>query len=245
MRQGTLFGSTEKRQRTASEEPESDRTESRSFLPLAARMRPESVEQFSGQHQAISFLQPFLESGSVLPSLILWGPPGCGKTTFLRLLAKFRGADYMFKSTSAVTATTPELKKILEASEKDQKTWKRATCLFIDEVHRLNRAQQDVLLPYVEHGLVLLGATTENPSFSMNGAILSRAKVVVFEQLKNDQVIELLRRAVQDPRGLNGKVEISESILERITEMVDGKQERREEKREEKRKKREERERES
>jgi putative ATPase len=191
--------------------------------PLANRVRPSSPTDFVGQANAIVFLSTFLEPKSFLPSLIIWGPPGCGKTTYIKLIARMRSEDFLFKSCSAVSTGAPELKKILTAAERDAVSWKRQTCLFVDEIHRLNKMQQDVLLPHVEDGgVILLGATTENPSFSLNTAVLSRCKVVKFSALETEQVVKILARALADQSGFGGEIVIEEKILWKIAQISDG-----------------------
>ncbi len=191
------------------------------LMPLAARMRPQSLTDFRGQGEAVPLLAPLLEHGFQLPSLILWGGPGSGKTSFMRLLARARATDYIFKSCSAVTTGAPELRKLMEEAARNRVTFRKQTALFVDEIHRLNKAQQDVLLPFVEDGLVLLGATTENPSFALNTAVLSRSKVVPFHALRRDDVLELLRRALREDTALAG-VSVAEDLLGQIADMADG-----------------------
>ena len=160
--------------------------------PLADRLRPQKLTDVAGQSHILSADAPLgrMVSGKRLASLILWGPPGCGKTTIARLLAKEVGL--YFDPVSAVASGVADLRKIFEAAE-GRRASGQGTLLFIDEIHRFNRAQQDVLLPYVEDGTVtLVGATTENPSFELNGALLSRCQVLVLNRLDDAALEELL-----------------------------------------------------
>ncbi len=163
--------------------------------PLADRMRPESLDQIAGQQHLLgpeAPLRKMIASGHI-SSFILWGPPGCGKTTLARILAKTTNMHYI--ALSAVFSGISDLKKAF-AEAKIQRTAGRGTLLFVDEIHRFNRTQQDGFLPYVENGTVtLVGATTENPSFELNSALLSRCKVFVMNRLDDDALEELIRRA--------------------------------------------------
>lgn len=162
--------------------------------PLSEILRPQSISEIIGQSQILGIDAPLAQmiAAKSLSSMILWGPPGVGKTTIARLLAK--EASYEFLPISAVFSGVSDLKKAFETAQTFQKMGKR-TLLFVDEIHRFNRAQQDGFLPYVESGLVtLVGATTENPSFELNGAVLSRARVFVLEHLGNDELNQLISR---------------------------------------------------
>ncbi len=192
--------------------------------PLAERMRPRTLDEVVGQGHLVgpdSPLRHAAERGR-LPSLVLWGPPGTGKTTIAGLLAEAGGARFV--PFSAVTGGVPELRKLLAEAEA-QRRLGRATVLFVDEIHRFNRAQQDVLLPHVERGTVtLLGATTENPSFALTGALLSRARVERLEPLGEEDLLVLLGRALHDEKRGLGRlgVAIEEEVFAAIAERAGG-----------------------
>src|SRR5437868_8488148 len=181
---------------------DSEERASPAMAPLAARMRPRTFEEFVGQDHLVGpgrALRRAIESDR-LPSVILWGPPGTGKTTLAAVIARVTKAH--FSPISAVTAGVADLRKIVAAAKARGVRGER-TILFIDEIHRFNKAQQDVILPYVEDGTVtLIGATTENPSFEVNSALLSRARVVVLRALDDAQLTQLVERALRDERGL-------------------------------------------
>ena len=163
--------------------------------PLADRMRPETLEDFVGQRHILDPGKPLRQQieRDELASMILWGPPGSGKTTLATIVAHKTRSDFV--KFSAVLAGIREIKEVMAAAEKNRH-YGRRTVLFIDEIHRFNKAQQDAFLPYVERGdVVLIGATTENPSFEVNSALLSRAKVYMLSPLSTDEILTLLERA--------------------------------------------------
>jgi putative ATPase len=174
--------------------------------PLAARMRPTTLDEFVGQQDTLGPGRPLrraIESDAI-PSMVLWGPPGTGKTTFAEIVAHLTGA--YFERLSAVSAGVADLRRVVAESQTRRRSGRR-TVLFVDEIHRFNKAQQDAILPYVEDGTVtLIGATTENPSFEVNAALLSRTRVFVFSSLSDDDVGTIVDRAMSDPqRGLGDR----------------------------------------
>ena len=192
--------------------------------PLAERMRPRTLDEMVGQRRLLapgSALRRAIESGHV-HSMILWGPPGCGKTTLALLLAKYSDAD--FRAISAVLSGLPEVRQVLaEAGHRFAEG--RRTVLFVDEVHRFNKAQQDAFLPHIERGTILfVGATTENPSFELNSALLSRCRVHVMDAVSVDDIMQALRHALDDTeRGLGGRgLRISDAALREIAGAADG-----------------------
>nr|WP_295377627.1 replication-associated recombination protein A [Pseudoxanthomonas sp.] len=192
--------------------------------PLAERMRPRTLDEMVGQRRLLapgSALRRAVESGRV-HSMILWGPPGCGKTTLALLLAQY--ADAEFQAISAVLSGLPDVRAVLaEAAQRFAEG--RRTVLFVDEVHRFNKAQQDAFLPHIERGTILfVGATTENPSFELNSALLSRCRVHVMEAVSADDIRHALRRAVEDEeRGLGGQgLQASDDALREIAGAADG-----------------------
>ncbi len=171
--------------------------------PLAARLRATSLDEYVGQEHVLGPGKPLreaLEQGA-LHSMIFWGPPGVGKTTLARLLAKV--TDAHFETISAVLSGVKEIRQAVEVAQQHAAQYGRRTILFVDEVHRFNKSQQDAFLPYVEDGtLIFIGATTENPSFELNNALLSRARVYVLKSLDEAAMRKLVKRALSDPKGL-------------------------------------------
>ena len=192
--------------------------------PLAARMRPRSLDEFVGQEQIVGpgrALRRAIESDR-LPSMILWGPPGTGKTTLAQVIAHSTGAN--FQALSAVSAGVADLRRVVADAAKLKRVGKRSV-LFIDEIHRFNKAQQDAVLPYVEDGTVtLIGATTENPSFEVNSALLSRSRVFVLKSLDDDDIRTILERALTDTeRGLgNEHVTMQPDALDHLVNLANG-----------------------
>ncbi len=204
------------------DEPASPQLDDVAGAPLAARMRPRTLDEYVGQQHIVGegkILRRLIEVGQ-LPSIILWGPPGAGKTTLARIIAA--RADAHFVGLSAVSAGVADLRRVV-AEARDRRPDK--TLLFIDEIHRFNKAQQDAVLPYVEDGTVtLIGATTENPSFEVIGPLLSRCRVFTLKALDEPQLADLLQRAASDPeRGLGElNVELEPDALEALTASVGG-----------------------
>src|SRR5258705_13337007 len=205
--------------------PEDEKRRRTPRAPLAERMRPRTFEEFVGQEDLLksgSLLRSAVRRGEV-PSLIFWGPPGSGKTTLARLIAQASGSHFV--AFSAVTSGVKEVREVIERARLERKARGTATLLFVDEIHRFNKAQQDAFLAHVEDGtIVLMGATTENPSFEVNNALLSRMQVIVLPALGDEAIIEILKRAVADPeRGLGPKApEISEDTLKLIARLSSG-----------------------
>ena len=192
-------------------------------VPLATRMRPRSLEEFAGQRHLLGegkVLRRLIESDRV-SSMIFWGPPGVGKTTLARIIAGRTRSHFI--NFSAVTSGIKEIKQVMEQAEHSRRLGER-TILFVDEIHRFNKAQQDAFLPYVEKGsIVLIGATTENPSFEVNAALLSRCRVFVLQALSQQDLEELLRRALSDPRGFGGQdIRLEEGVLEAVASFANG-----------------------
>src|SRR5271170_8094129 len=198
--------------------------ESQAGRPLADRMRPQSLDEFIGQEDLLGAAKPLriqIERDD-LTSLLLWGPPGCGKTTLARIIARTTKSEFI--PFSAVMSGITEIKEVMAKAETTRR-YGRRTIVFVDEVHRFNRAQQDAFLPHVEAGnILLIGATTENPSFEVIAPLLSRMKVYVLRALAEEQIVTLLRRAMEDTeRGLGTQqVEASDKLLERIAVLANG-----------------------
>ncbi len=198
----------------------------RSTAPLAVRMRPRSVDDVVGQEEALapgSPLRTLLTAASDAPvvSVILWGPPGTGKTTLASLLSSGSGRDFV--ELSAVTAGVKDVRTVIDRARDRLSMHGRGTVLFIDEIHRFSKSQQDALLPAVENGWVtLIAATTENPSFSVISPLMSRSMLVRLSPLGDEHVAEVLRRAIEDPRGLAGGVDVDDDALGHLVRTANG-----------------------
>ena len=194
-----------------------------SFQPLAERMRPRSLNEFIGQREVLKgYLRKMIEAGNV-PSLIFYGLPGTGKTTLARIIANTTKSN--FKKINAALSGIGDIRNIVKEAEEQRKFYQRRTILFIDEIHRFNKSQQDFLLPYVEDGrLILIGATTENPFFEVNPALLSRLRIVRLKRLNDEDIVQILNSALKDSeRGLGGEgVDVDEEAISAIADFANG-----------------------
>lgn len=184
------------------------------FRPLAARMRPSSLDEYVGQLHLVGEGKPLrraVEQGQ-LHSMILWGPPGVGKTTFAQLLANL--SDLSFETISAVLSGVKEIREVVDRARHRKNSEGRDTLLFVDEVHRFNKSQQDAFLPHIEDGtFIFVGATTENPSFELNSALLSRTRVYVLKNLDDSDILRLLERALASDTGFAGRLAVAPEVL--------------------------------
>ena len=191
--------------------------------PLASRLRPENLDEYAGQRHLLGegkILRRLIENDNI-SSMIFWGPPGTGKTTLARIIAKMSNASFI--DFSAVTSGIKEIKTVMLEAEENRKLGGK-TIVFVDEIHRFNKAQQDAFLPFVEKGsIILIGATTENPSFEVNGALLSRCRVFVLQPLKTEDIVSVLKRALSDKRGFGAEtIDIGDEIINIIAEFANG-----------------------
>ena len=191
--------------------------------PLAARLRPQNLEEFVGQTHLLGegkVLRRLIENDQI-SSMIFWGPPGVGKTTLARIIANSTRSEFI--DFSAVTSGIKEIRTVMQQAEENRRFGEK-TIVFVDEIHRFNKAQQDAFLPFVEKGsIILIGATTENPSFEVNSALLSRCKVFVLQPLATDDLVTLLERALRDPRGFGTQnISMPEDVLDLIANFANG-----------------------
>ncbi len=193
------------------------------YHPLASRVRPEELEEFAGQEHLLGkgkVLRRLIENDQI-PSMIFWGPPGVGKTTLAGIIAHRTHARFI--NFSAVTSGIKEIKEVMAQAESDRRMGVK-TVVFVDEIHRFNKAQQDAFLPYVERGsIILIGATTENPSFEVNGALLSRCRVFVMQALSVEDLVKLLKRTLKSERGFGYlNIDISDDLVDMIARFANG-----------------------
>ena len=193
------------------------------YHPLASRVRPEDLEEFAGQEHLLGkgkVLRRLIENDQI-PSMIFWGPPGVGKTTLAGIIAHRTHARFI--NFSAVTSGIKEIKEVMAQAESDRRMGVK-TVVFVDEIHRFNKAQQDAFLPYVERGsIILIGATTENPSFEVNGALLSRCRVFVMQALSVEDLVKLLKRTLKSERGFGYlNIDISDDLVDMIARFANG-----------------------
>ena len=196
--------------------------EVKNFQPLAERMRPQTLKEFIGQNNSVKgYLRKMIESGTV-PSMIFYGAPGTGKTTLAKIIANTTKSH--FTKLNAALSGIADIRTVIKEASDQRRFYERQTILFIDEIHRFNKNQQDVLLPYVEDGrLILIGATTENPFFEVNPALLSRVRIVKLEQLTNEEIKTIIKAALTDERGFgNQEIQIDDDVIEIIADFAGG-----------------------
>ena len=191
--------------------------------PLPSRLRPDNLDEFVGQTHLVGkgkILRRLIETDSI-SSMIFWGPPGVGKTTLARIIASHTHSSFI--DFSAVTSGIKEIREVMKQAE-NNRVFGEKTILFVDEIHRFNKSQQDAFLPFVEKGsIILIGATTENPSFEINGALLSRCKVFVLNALEEEDIVSLLKHAMTSPKGFgNLKIDITDDCLHLIASFTNG-----------------------
>lgn len=202
-----------------------EKNDSKKYEPLAQRMRPRNFDEFIGQEEAVGkgkYLRKMIERDQ-LPSMILYGPPGTGKTTLAQMVASLTNSN--FKKLNAVSAGIGDIRKIVDEAAEARRFYQKRTIVFIDEIHRFNKSQQDVLLPYVEDGrLILIGATTENPFFEVNHALLSRVRIVRLNSLSDRDLVRMLKQAMEDKeRGLGSRnLNITDESVEAIAQLSGG-----------------------
>lgn len=202
-----------------------EQNDSKKYEPLAQRMRPRNFDEFIGQEEAVGkgkYLRKMIERDQ-LPSMILYGPPGTGKTTLAQMVATLTNSN--FKKLNAVSAGIGDIRKIVDEAAEARRFYQKRTIVFIDEIHRFNKSQQDVLLPYVEDGrLILIGATTENPFFEVNHALLSRVRIVRLNSLSDKDLMRMLKQALEDKeRGLGSRrLTITDEAVEAIAQLSGG-----------------------
>lgn len=202
-----------------------EQNDSKKYEPLAQRMRPRNFDEFIGQEEAVGkgkYLRKMIEKDQ-LPSMILYGPPGTGKTTLAQMVASLTNSN--FKKLNAVSAGIGDIRKIVDEAAEARRFYQKRTIVFIDEIHRFNKSQQDVLLPYVEDGrLILIGATTENPFFEVNHALLSRVRIVRLNSLSDKDLMRMLKQAMEDKeRGLGSRsLTITDEAVEAIAQLSGG-----------------------